>query len=70
MRRQISRVLDAQERAGRLTLTTAQIADLMPGTSSGALRRALLRADYDTYDIDVAAALVRDTYFVHLLKSG
>lgn len=30
----------------------------------------LLRADCTPYDIDAAAALVRDTYFVHLRKGG
>jgi len=39
----ISRVLDTQERAGRLTLTTEQLSKLMPGVSSAALRQALYR---------------------------
>src|SRR5260370_36084077 len=42
-RRRLSTVIDDAERAGRLTLTTAQIAELLPGVSPDALRQALLR---------------------------
>jgi predicted transcriptional regulator of viral defense system len=43
MANRISRVLDAQERSGRLTLTTQQIAKLLPGVSADALRQTLYR---------------------------
>jgi predicted transcriptional regulator of viral defense system len=39
----ISTVLDAAERAGRLTLTTEQIAKLLPDVSAAALRQTLYR---------------------------
>jgi len=42
-RHRLSTVIDDAERAGRLTLTTAQIAELLPGVSPDALRQALLR---------------------------
>jgi predicted transcriptional regulator of viral defense system len=42
-RHRLSTVIDDAERAGRLTLTTAQIAELLPGVSPNALRQALLR---------------------------
>jgi hypothetical protein len=38
MGNRISTVLDAQERAGRLTLTTEQIAKLLPDVSARHLR--------------------------------
>jgi predicted transcriptional regulator of viral defense system len=43
MGNRISTVLDAEERAGRLTLTTEQIAKLLPGVSPDALRQTLYR---------------------------
>jgi predicted transcriptional regulator of viral defense system len=43
MGNRISTVLDAQERAGRLTLTTEQIAKLLPDVSAAALRQTLYR---------------------------
>src|SRR5260370_13125302 len=42
-RHRLSTVIDDAERAGRLTLTTAQIAELLPGVSPNPLRPALLR---------------------------
>lgn len=42
-RQRLSTVIDDAERSGRLTLTTAQIAELLPGVSRDALRQALLR---------------------------
>lgn len=42
-RHRLSAVIDDAERAGRLTLTTAQLAELLPGVSPDALRQALLR---------------------------
>ncbi|HWM66634.1 MAG TPA: type IV toxin-antitoxin system AbiEi family antitoxin [Steroidobacteraceae bacterium] len=43
MGNRLSAVLDAEERAGRLTLTTEQIAKLLPGVSAAALRQTLYR---------------------------
>jgi predicted transcriptional regulator of viral defense system len=43
MNHRLSNVLDDAERAGRLMLTTAQIAELLPGVSAEALRQSLIR---------------------------